>query len=918
MFPYIKKITILIILLIGYAKETSALNVSDFSFKHFTTQDGMLSQRVYSLCHTNDGALWWSTKSGVDRSNGINIQNYRLNDKALYSSFAGKTIKIAHTHTGFTKDGKPNASDINKLYVFDNNGSIFKYNPILDSFENIADAGALLNGNIVLNDVFVSDNCIWLAMREGIYALKDGRLTAVHKGVYATYIYEAKGNLYFCTAQGIYNKKQVLLKGIHIESAFYDSVYNKVWIGTFNQGIKIMDASLKNTVATLSSSVPHNPIRSITPYDHNTMLIGIDGFGVYQTHRRKPSDVKILFAANEGENFVLHGNGIYALLVDSWNNIVIGTYSGGIDIARPVGGTAAVFQHARNNMQTLINDHVNCVTQSSPEEVIMGTDDGVSIYNLRTRQWQHAARGLVVLDICKTTNGRIIIGTYGRGVCEIDNKGNIRELYSVANGSLKDDHVYDLLQDKNGNLWIGCLNGSLTVKTAEGFIYHDIDCVMSLTQFPDGRVGVGSADGLYLISPVTGRKEEIIYTNPKTKDANRYIIDVYTAKNDKLWIATDGGGIYIYDLKTKACQQLTMNDGLPSNYVSSITSDNTGRIWIATENGLCFTYPRKPNEVIDVNHGYGLKKEYTRNAVCNLMNGEILYGTVSGAVIINPKDIQRLNYTARLNLLGMSCSEKDSPQQLERFHDMLAKRHINLDYSQRTFEIRFESINLRHQFDIAYQYKLGDGNWSALSEMQYLRFENLEPGSYKLIMRSVSRSTGIVLDKKELSLTIAEPWWNSWWMWCIYVLLILSAFYGAWKVYDLHSRYMRLVVSNVNESEEPNADNSYEEAVNDTNNEFVDMATRIVLNNITDTEFTIDNLCQEMAMSRTLFYVKLKSYTGKSPQDFIRIIRLERAVALLRAGRNVSEVSTLVGFDNPKYFSTVFKKYFGVSPSKYR
>jgi AraC-like DNA-binding protein len=71
-------------------------------------------------------------------------------------------------------------------------------------------------------------------------------------------------------------------------------------------------------------------------------------------------------------------------------------------------------------------------------------------------------------------------------------------------------------------------------------------------------------------------------------------------------------------------------------------------------------------------------------------------------------------------------------------------------------------------------------------------------------------------------------------------------------------------------------------------------------------------------MSRTLFYVKLKSYTGKSPQDFIRVIRLERASALLRGGSPVTEVAALVGFDNPKYFSTVFKKYFGVSPSKYR
>ena len=103
----------------------------------------------------------------------------------------------------------------------------------------------------------------------------------------------------------------------------------------------------------------------------------------------------------------------------------------------------------------------------------------------------------------------------------------------------------------------------------------------------------------------------------------------------------------------------------------------------------------------------------------------------------------------------------------------------------------------------------------------------------------------------------------------------------------------------------------------DNDKEFVDKATHIIVENLSDSEFSIDRLCREMAMSRTLFYVKLKSYTGKSPQDFIRIIRLERASALLRSGRNVSDVAALTGFDNPKYFSTVFKKYFGISPSKY-
>lgn len=98
---------------------------------------------------------------------------------------------------------------------------------------------------------------------------------------------------------------------------------------------------------------------------------------------------------------------------------------------------------------------------------------------------------------------------------------------------------------------------------------------------------------------------------------------------------------------------------------------------------------------------------------------------------------------------------------------------------------------------------------------------------------------------------------------------------------------------------------------------FVEKATRLVLDNLSDTDFTIDRLCREMAMSRTLFYGKLKTLTGQGPQDFMRLIRLEQAAQYLKQGDSVLDVSMKTGFVNVKYFSTVFKKHFGVSPSKY-
>lgn len=96
-------------------------------------------------------------------------------------------------------------------------------------------------------------------------------------------------------------------------------------------------------------------------------------------------------------------------------------------------------------------------------------------------------------------------------------------------------------------------------------------------------------------------------------------------------------------------------------------------------------------------------------------------------------------------------------------------------------------------------------------------------------------------------------------------------------------------------------------------------AVMYVENNISRCELSVEELSRELGMSRVHLYKKLMSITGKSPIEFIRVIRLKRAAQLLRESQqNVSEIAYQVGFNNPKYFSKYFKEEFGVLPSAYQ
>jgi signal transduction histidine kinase/ligand-binding sensor domain-containing protein/DNA-binding response OmpR family regulator len=100
--------------------------------------------------------------------------------------------------------------------------------------------------------------------------------------------------------------------------------------------------------------------------------------------------------------------------------------------------------------------------------------------------------------------------------------------------------------------------------------------------------------------------------------------------------------------------------------------------------------------------------------------------------------------------------------------------------------------------------------------------------------------------------------------------------------------------------------------------QFLQQALQSVEQNISNPEFSVEDLSKALHMSRVALYKKLLALTGKSPLDFIKSIRLKRAAQLLEKSQyTVAEIAYEVGFNNPKYFARTFRKEFGVLPSEY-
>lgn len=108
-------------------------------------------------------------------------------------------------------------------------------------------------------------------------------------------------------------------------------------------------------------------------------------------------------------------------------------------------------------------------------------------------------------------------------------------------------------------------------------------------------------------------------------------------------------------------------------------------------------------------------------------------------------------------------------------------------------------------------------------------------------------------------------------------------------------------------------------AITSLDEKLIEQAIEYVEKNIDRSELSVEELSRELGMSRVHLYKKLTAITGRSPVEFIRIIRLKRAAQMLRESQlNVSEIAYSVGFNNPKYFSRYFKDEFGLLPSDYK
>jgi len=106
------------------------------------------------------------------------------------------------------------------------------------------------------------------------------------------------------------------------------------------------------------------------------------------------------------------------------------------------------------------------------------------------------------------------------------------------------------------------------------------------------------------------------------------------------------------------------------------------------------------------------------------------------------------------------------------------------------------------------------------------------------------------------------------------------------------------------------------EKIKSIDEKFLTKVIKVIENHLSEEDFSIEECGNEVGMSRTHLYKKIKALVGKSPSQYVRSVRLNYAKKMVEEGKgNISEIAYSVGFSSPAYFSRCFKEEFGYPPS---
>lgn len=734
-------------------------------------------RETYSVCQDINGFIWSSSKNGVMRFAEGNYKTYQLpNVTTNYIS-----LNLTYTYP--------------LLFAYTNNGQIFLYDELFDRFHSFIDLRKLLKDNYIGVTRILADDTktLWISTNRGLYVYQKNKLTKLHLESNIVNSIEAKSHtrLFIATTKGISVLDKDRLKSesicpvknnIYITTLLYDKRHERLWIGTFSNGLFYFDLNCRRLSKLPINGFPSQPILAIRKNYDASLLIGIDGQGMWNVSEDGSRVLKIN-KADDNNPYSINGDGVHDIYCDNQKRIWVATYSGGLSFCEQNFSSIVHLVHSINDGNSLINNNVNKILEDSQGDIWFATNNGISRWRVASNKWNtyfqnSKEQAQVFLSLCEDSQGRIWAGTYSSGYYVLDrNTGKeLIHYYPKENMNPNGKFIYDIFKDRDNNLWIGGLQDVMCY-FAEDASYraYKSQPVRFFMELSSDKILIFCTYGLICMDKRSG----------KTDYWGEYFAQDAVMIGDNIWIATNGNGLICYNYKKKTVKKITTESGLLSNYVNSILYDNVF-LWLGTENGLC-KYNLADNKIYSYSSVLSLANtSFNANACLKLKNGNLIWGTNKGAYMFNPKTLHQDQLNGRIYIQDIYIAGKSIREYPKLLNGTLVdkKRDISLDYNQNvlTIEVLPMAINSA-QSKISWKMEGIDKDWNTPSRNRMINYSNIPGGRFQLKIRMYDNSFTKIIDERLINIQVALPFWATWWFYLLVFLTIAYVIYISFRYY---------------------------------------------------------------------------------------------------------------------------------------
>lgn len=767
MIRYLLTICLSVLAFIGYSQQ--------FHFKQYSLKEGLSRSGVYDIHQDKNGFVWVATEGGgLCKFDGKNFKTY-----TRFNGLASEKVRVIFEDS----NGILWLGTTSGLNYYD--GHSFH---ILTTEDGISD-------NFVRSISEDSQGNIWIGTNRGISIIDANEkgvsrklkvsFSLPHKKVRSL---NASGDIMWigtddglCKYQG--DKIEIIttengLSNDLILCLFTDSK-NNVWAGTENGLNCLSDTTISfwNTEDGLIA----NRVRNITEDHLGNIWIGTSsGISVFN-----------------GKNFLnidntngLPNDRIRSLAADNFNNIWVGTYFGGV----------MRFNHrdfiAYTPKEGLVSNQIFSIAEDEKGDVIVGTFDGVSklkIFNNKLIRCKNVtdAQGLKdnsVHAVLKDANGYYWYGTQ-KGVTIINNN---RVIYLDESTGLENEEI-TVIREFNGTFWVGTSDGLAKISTTDykafeiEFMTSDDGlagtAVSEIRMDTENNIWVAFSDGQLTVF----ESDRII--NPPLTEGAREILSLTIDSLNHFWIGTNGNGLfhgsYIPSTHQFSLKNLSTADDLSSNYIFSLLLyENT--IWIGHENGLDLLTPETDSTFEVQSYGpergfFGLQNN--QNASYADKKGNLWFGTVNGLFCLKHDILDHfregkssVNYIQSVKVNGefIDWEKSEWNNGYEGVYALPA--NLTLPYNQNNISFEFVALNYISPSNIKYSWKLEglEDEWNTATYKDYTTYTNLFPGNYTFLLRSSNEHGVITGEPVAFEFTIEKPWWSTWAIRIIGMVLIVA------------------------------------------------------------------------------------------------------------------------------------------------